>query len=680
MSNALFKQMRERVVVPPPPPPAPPAERRLVRRTGTRPRYREYVTVNGTLVGGTTVVGGISIERERDGTESYDYYEWVTEEPAIPSPPVPVVAPIPNAWDATARSSAVLMTPMAAEWVVGPGNVDLIVGLATAPDSPTLPPVPASVNPAADATLNAALAAKLRASVLHGFRIVGSAVHVHSAPPPEFGTVSLDLRYPFLPVTSGTVCRVECARGIVTYLVDDVVMATGPAYVYDGQALYLRAALFSVLDSVEDPSLESLPTIGTGGATMGPLITKSGTYSKGSAMLALWANGPRRMGIRATLAPLWVLGGTGGGTASISLGPLGAWGSGVQGNSGEGSAILGPLMVKGGDYADGAAMFGMFAFGRGVEPPPQVNPLMALDSLMSADLATFPHRGAYGGMGMGFTFVPEYSPLRRMPTVMGLRGATKPSRVWEARLDAVLGLLDSALGVRVVDVALVANLGAGVPTMGLLVLTAQMNTTLGLDLDIGRQSLAEALVHIGLGAGIDHDVQGIYHAALQIVMGMGLAGVRGADDYIVWSVERGGASAAYSGFAFNSFARLGGRIFAASDTGLYELGGQDDDGTPIAAWVDLGKRNFGSSALKGISNAYLSTSSDNKLVVRVTTPQGNSYTYKARRADAEMRTQRVDFGRGLRATYLNLELTNDGDGDFDLEKLEFIVNESNRRI
>ena len=45
-----------------------------------------------------------------------------------------------------------------------------------------------------------------------------------------------------------------------------------------------------------------------------------------------------------------------------------------------------------------------------------------------------------------------------------------------------------------------------------------------------------------------------------------------------------------------------------------------------------------------------------------------------------MQAQRVDFGRGLRATYLNLELMNEGGGDFDLEHLEFIVNESTRRI
>lgn len=680
MSNALFKQTRERVALPPAPLPPLAPVRRLVRRTGTRPRYREYLSIDPQIASGTQFVGTVTLVRERVGVESYDYYEWVVDTPAVPTPAPPVVTAVPDAWDATARSGAVLMTPMAAEWVVGPGNIDLIVGLSTSLESPDLPPSPETLDPEVDAERNAALAAGLRASILHGFRVVGGAAYVHSAPPPSFGSVALDQRYPFRTVSPGTVCRVECARGIVTYLVDDVVVATGPAYVYDGQALYLRAALFGVNDLVETPALETLPASGDGGAVLGPLTGKSGAYSEGMAMLALYANGPRRMGVAATLAPLWLSAGNGSGTASIDLAPLGAWGWGIQGNDGDGAGSVGPLMAKAGKYAEGAASVGIFAFGRGAEAPPQANPLMTLDSLMDASLAPFAHRGAYGDMGMGFTFVPQYSPLRAAPTTLGLRGAAKPSRVWDARVESALGLMGAAGGTRVLDVALVARLGAGAPTIGVLVLTAQMDAGLGLDGDTTARSLADVLVRVGLGADIDVGLQGIYYAALHAAFGMGLTGVRNADDYIVWSVERGGASAAYAGFAFNSFARLGGRIFAAGDSGLYELGGADDDGTPIAAWVDLGKRNFNSTMLKGISNAYLTSSADQKLVMRVTTPEGQSYTYQARGADPAMQAQRVDFGRGLSATYLNLEIMNEGGAAFELERAEFIVNEKKRRI
>lgn len=676
MSNALFKQMRERVVLPPPPPPPLPPKRRLVRKTGTRPRYRVHATVDLYHVAGNTAVGHVTHTYEQDGYETYEYYEWETVESPVPPPLPPVVTPIPPAWDATARSGLAVTAPMAVEWVVSPGNADIVAGISASLGTPPLPD-------GSDATKDAAKAAGLLSSVLHGFRITGSAAYVHSAPPPEFGAVVLEQRYPYRTIHSGSVCRVECTRGVVRYLVDGELVATGPAYVYEGQAAYLRAALFGTLDTVDDPGIEELlPSVGIGEAMIGPLTAKGsvGKFGEGRAMLGLWANGPRRMGVRATLPPLWARGGKAGATASLQLAPLEAWGWALPGNSGEASLMLAPLTAKGGDYADGAASLGVFAFGRGAEIPPQVNSLVGFDSLIAASTDPRPHGGLYGDVGIGCSFAVEHARAVRLNTALGLRGTSKAGRLWPARLDTVLGLAGTARGVKVLDVALVAGLGMKMPTVGLLILTAELDTTLGVGASLAPRRLLDGMLRTALGVGADLDTQGLYHAVLRTMLGVGLVGTRDANDYLVWSVEQGGASAAYSGFAFNSFARIGGRIFAASDTGLYELGGDDDDGAPIAAWVDLGQRNFGSTMLKGITNAYLTVSSDAKLVVRVTTPDDQSYTYRARRADAAMMVQRVDFGKGLRATYLNLEITNDGEGDFDLERAEFTVTESTRRI
>ena len=71
--------------------------------------------------------------------------------------------------------------------------------------------------------------------------------------------------------------------------------------------------------------------------------------------------------------------------------------------------------------------------------------------------------------------------------------------------------------------------------------------------------------------------------------------------------------------------------------------------------------------------------SDGLMVVRVTT-EGASYTYKARAASAEMQTQRVDFGRGLRANYFTLELMNENGADFDLDVIELAATPLTRRI
>ena len=148
----------------------------------------------------------------------------------------------------------------------------------------------------------------------------------------------------------------------------------------------------------------------------------------------------------------------------------------------------------------------------------------------------------------------------------------------------------------------------------------------------------------------------------------------------VWSVNaETGASAAYEDYPFNSFATIGGRHFGAASDGIYELVGDDDAGVPIQAHLNLGQRNFGTSKLKAMPYAYLGVASDGLMVVRVTT-EGASYTYKARAASAEMQTQRVDFGRGLRANYFTLELMNENGADFDLDVIELAATPLTRRI
>lgn len=62
------------------------------------------------------------------------------------------------------------------------------------------------------------------------------------------------------------------------------------------------------------------------------------------------------------------------------------------------------------------------------------------------------------------------------------------------------------------------------------------------------------------------------------------------------------------------------------------------------------------------------------------TAEGKSYTYQARASSDQMQTQRVDFGRGLRANYFTLELMNEGGADFDLDIIELAATELIRRI
>lgn len=677
MTNALFKAARQRVELPDPAPPRQPPQRRLVRRTGVRPKYEftQWILV-GFGVNGKPFFEGVEATKVRTGFEPYDYYEWVVEEVAVPPPRQPVVTPVPPAWDATARSGVVATDPMVVEWTVGRGNEDVIVGLST-----TLQ----ELNAAALAQ-SAGGQAALRATVLHGFRIIKGTAYVHAAPPPEFGAVGMDLRYSSWSIENGSVCRVECTRGVVRYMIDGTVIATGPAFIHPGQAIYLRAVLYGTGDSVDNPSLLESFWGGEGEAIIGPLAARAGRYAEGRAVLGpLWVQGPdHRRGV-AVLGALWARGRSteAGGSGVAQLAPLAAWGWGLQLNAGQGGAMLGPLVAKGAAtrYSDGMAMLGpLWVRGRGQDLPPSNNAITGMGSRWDAQRAPGTFGGAYAQTYCDVKFAAQLRSPRTLPVKVGIRTRAKMGRVWAGRLAAAAGIRASARGQRVKDVLLVTEAGIDAAPIGLFIVTAEMHASVGVAGLLASSRMADAQLRAEVGAEVATGAAGEYAALLRALVAAGVTGMRDAGDYLVWSVERGGASAGYENFPFNSFARIGGRIFAAADTGLYELTGDTDAGEPIRAWADLGQRNFGSTMLKGISNAYLTASSDSRLVVQVTTPEGRTYCYRARGA-GPMQAQRVDFGRGLRATYLNLEIMNDGGGDFDLERLEFVVNAStNRRI
>ena len=151
------------------------------------------------------------------------------------------------------------------------------------------------------------------------------------------------------------------------------------------------------------------------------------------------------------------------------------------------------------------------------------------------------------------------------------------------------------------------------------------------------------------------------------------------DDGQAWVVDTGSsASTRYDSYGFNSFFALGGKHYGVRKDGVYLLEGADDAGQPITAGVALGKHDFGTQALKNLVAVYVGVSSSGKLLLRVGDGK-NTYTYMSRRADAELRVQRFDPGRGLRTNYFTFDLVGEGEA-FELDNVTFNVAASNRKI
>ncbi len=132
------------------------------------------------------------------------------------------------------------------------------------------------------------------------------------------------------------------------------------------------------------------------------------------------------------------------------------------------------------------------------------------------------------------------------------------------------------------------------------------------------------------------------------------------------------AATRYEGWVVTSASRG----YATMADGLYLL---DSTGT-VDAHVDLGKKDFGGDNLKHLPACYLGVSSGTPMELRVTTPDHEDYRYEARSSSTDMRIQRVDPGKGLRANWYNLAVYNTDGSDFTLASVSFAPVASGRRI
>lgn len=172
-----------------------------------------------------------------------------------------------------------------------------------------------------------------------------------------------------------------------------------------------------------------------------------------------------------------------------------------------------------------------------------------------------------------------------------------------------------------------------------------------------------------------------------ITDGVGLACTLTLDDgtYQAWVLNtESRAFVQYRNFPFNSFAQLGDRYLGAAPDGIYELSGDDDNGTPIDAVLRAGLADLGSGRLKGMPSMYVGYRSDDSMVLKVTVTDPDGYRqehwYRMEPRDGALRENRVKLGRGLRSTYWGWELVNVNGADFALDNIAWYPVVLDRRL
>lgn len=140
-----------------------------------------------------------------------------------------------------------------------------------------------------------------------------------------------------------------------------------------------------------------------------------------------------------------------------------------------------------------------------------------------------------------------------------------------------------------------------------------------------------------------------------------------------WSVNLANKAATqYSDWDFTSLSGDYGTkadgIYVTRTTGL------------VDASVGFGKLNFDTEALKRLPNAYVGIDAEDFVEMTVTVPTGLSYTYPARSSGTDLEIQRVDVGKGLRANWFDVSLSNTGGSAFTLASISWPVANTSRRI
>ena len=180
---------------------------------------------------------------------------------------------------------------------------------------------------------------------------------------------------------------------------------------------------------------------------------------------------------------------------------------------------------------------------------------------------------------------------------------------------------------------------------------------------------------------LDFDVQGTFtlSALLSASEYIAFAGnvPLGDGDYEMWVVNTATIGAAkYTNTPFNSMATTRGKTYGLTETGLFELTGDDDAGAPIEAAIQTGMLDFGTHENKAIARAYLYVGSGDHIYLRaISSRKGEraSQWYEIiPRIEDDVEPRRVRLARGVKSVTWGFEVKNIDGGSLDLRYLDAV--------
>lgn len=258
---------------------------------------------------------------------------------------------------------------------------------------------------------------------------------------------------------------------------------------------------------------------------------------------------------------------------------------------------------------------------------------------------------------------------------LDLLEAMSAQAIYQMAYADTLRLADSLANFFGVDVSETLNLAPD--WAGSLLINQSLTDTIG----VGEAATANLILRVSaedsLGLDESHLIQAIYRGDIAEQVEISAAYLSPGGGFTTWAMNtRTGAMTEYDNYEFNSFAKLGDTYVGASSSGLYELVGDDDDGTDIIARIKSGFAQWAGTRFTILKGVYLGVRGEGEFVLRVITGDDKTYNYTV--AAKDMKSTRVRMGKGIRSRYVRFELISTGQ-DFDLESVEFIPLMAERR-
>lgn len=126
------------------------------------------------------------------------------------------------------------------------------------------------------------------------------------------------------------------------------------------------------------------------------------------------------------------------------------------------------------------------------------------------------------------------------------------------------------------------------------------------------------------------------------------------------------AASQYIGWDFNSFVELDGDLYGVSPAGLFLIGGDDDNGTPISSIVSGPMTDFGADQVKRIRNVYMGGKAAGPLTLTLATDDKEGVDFYMDNWTSAMGLYRQRGSRDQKGRFWQWTIANVNGSDFEI--------------